>query len=716
MSLQSKVPQVGLETKELDLDGVDYGKPATRLQDTFVSAFINESDTFNFCKVESKAEASIKKIDGHDFNLVHFQKIIKESGDKRLNLISCKTAAFHPSFVSYVSKKIKQTTNILRRNFSCKVINAIFTRLNHYFNIVSLALRPFENRLIRVKILQRSSSLIVEREKFKDKLIEYLSLITSDEYKKLISDNKLSLSSPLKKQLKHQIKLREFNASADALNEMAAKIISEEKSINYDYHKYLLGIVRKIFSNLALITTYSPFKILIDVAFLVGKIPGLIEFIDFIAVLISSKQSTENCRTFEIWRQNFSDKNLNPLNLLKATAVNHQNNSLGILNFDQFKHEDTTWEDIIDHFKKDSDLAEEIARRFGSHDYSVKTNAIKMSKIMRLVQSDKINPEKIDSVVRDHFAKLANKPSSQCKDTLTNRSKFLLLNEYIDHQITIENRTERALVRLLNSKLSLENIFFKFKSTQSNFSFWYSASLLSVSLAGAIMGMVFGPIGAVTGSVIAFYIASIVITLSFSIASHMLSSKYRSQTPGIFSKNFWKLIFMQVKYDINNYWLNVKKSELIKKKPALLSLIKRLPINTQEVTQREVKALIDSDLNQKCQRLRASVEKLKKEKREREIIDFKKFSKLPDDCFKHLIDSLSNLNFELIEESTKRLLKTNLGFDLDSVKQALESSDPALRKQAMNTLEKDLQTHFTLNEEGYVQFIKYQNLNKIKQI
>jgi len=697
MSLQSITIKNAPPSKEAGyfLEGTSLNKRKHVEHDTFISAFKGQY-VANLAKdVGLDSTIASRKRKYTNFTKTNFDIFFLDREEKNLNLVACREAAFDLSFTGHIRKAVKSTIKKLSYFSKSKLVNAIFRRVHHYFNIITLTMRPFESRLNRVKLLQHSHDLILEKEAFKAQLIDYLKLISASD-KNNLSTTELSGVSNLQK----------IRCDAEVLNLMAAKIKNDKKQISSEYKQYLLGLAKNIVSNLAWIVSNSPFKILIDFAFIIGKIPGLVELLDFIIVLINSKQVNLNRKVFNVWKQKFTQKKDEFPQLVKLSNLQTVDTS-GLLNFSNLDKKNLTWNHIRNFFKKNPQIEQQIIKNLDSESFLEKAKALKTRKIVKLVQSENF------AFVEKYFDQLTKTFSKEEKLVFEKRSKFSLLNEYIDKQIAIEKSVDRSLGSLIGNKLKLENIFMRFKSIQANFSICYSALALSAALIGALIGMAFGPIGAVTYAVTGLFIASMVMTLSFLIVNHMIGSKYRSHTAGLFSKRFWKLVFLQIKHDINSYWLKVKEAQLNAINPGFKNLIKAHVKDISLISRKKIQEFLA--LDRKTQQLSLKLENLKKAEKANELIDFSKFSKLPENYLETLKNEMLNLNFDLLEEETKNTLQYHLGLDLNLIHKFRENADYLVRQSAGKTLFEDLRKYFNMNDDQFVEFMKFQNIKNAQQ-
>lgn len=633
--------------------------------------------------------------------LQSFNEQVKNCALGTLNLDLCRQAAFHPSAASKINQMIKVISDKIKCFGNLIKINRIFHHLFYCYKITTLILKPFSSRLIRIELLNRSNELLEERNQFKIALENHLEKVQR-QMKQVQNQAALSSSSPLYQHITAQ----KVKMKMDTLNQKAAHIIAKEESISSDYKKYLLGIVKSILSNLAFVVSYSPFKILIDVAFVLGQVPGLIEVIDFAAVFTQFKQVNKNKKILDVWQKNFYEKKQQQLNdanpqekvefLWKKTKLHVDQPNL-------------SWDSLAKNFiGQYNKIASHIDKNLHSTNYEARTEAQKLNKIIRLLQK-----ENLEAVISHYLSTISEKR----KIELSQLSKFSLLNEFVDYQINLEKSFQSISYHLIDRKIQLEEIFLKHTSMQTKISFWYSFAALSIALAGAAASFVMGPLAAVTGLVIAVYIASIAINTSFLISGHMLESKYHHHSLGLFSYDYWRLMITQMKYDMNSYSLRIAQDQY--EKEQFVTEIKSDKYRKINLLEKKI-----LKLKEKNQDLFAHLKQLKKKKQQQEIMDFNHFAGLNlgynksanSDHFysknvgldKSYVENfttlLCELKLSLMDEKTTQLLTDCFGISLDDLDYALKNFKSSIIEQ---TLFNDFQAYFNLKENEYTNFVKH---------
>jgi|GEM_PF-5629863 len=672
-----KKTEVPLIMKSGNVREMDLGRFNQKIS-TFIPAFKSQyKDSFD--KIKYKTTFATKKKKLRKINLSHPRIIPIQKNQDVIEIINKYNVIVNPFyFKEKVISFIKEIKFCLKKIdvFSInKKISQVFKQANHYLNIMGLLIIPFDNGRNRIGLLFRSKKVQGRKKKFTQKLNEYIEL-------KLIENDVNSI--------------RNSEISDDIIdleNYLDRELIAiplEENSINTDYKKFLLGCAKYFVSNFAFLVAYAPLKSLIDLAVILGKIPGLIELFDSMLLFFNLKKSKENKNIYNIWQENFSRNN--HVNLVRIPRPD----SNSVCEFANH----STLKEMSDYLLNNRCAIEEkISKGLQSDCEFEKLKALKDRKILKLVNLD------IDLVITSYFSQLnQGKLSEDELNKKLSRSKIVLLNEYVDEQIVLEIKAKAKLAYLIKSKLKLEKIFIDFNHIQSGFSFGYSALELSMSIIGGVLGSMIGPTGTVTGMVIGLYVSSIVLNLSFWLSANIIGSKYRSHSSGLLNM---KILFRQVKYDISNYWLHIKERGLYKKNPKFLEEIPAKPEAIEGITKKEIKGFIK--LNNKTQKLFNSLEILKSLRRENELIDFKKFADLPEGYFKELIDIIELLNFDLAENDLNNILKLELGLDVEKLAKDLNSDSNEVKEHAIKTLLKDLESFFTLKENNYVSFMKYQN-------
>lgn len=566
--------------------------------------------------------------------------------------------------IVFLIKNVRNSLSKLLWIRKIKIVSLVFEKVSHYFNIACLLVSPFDSGSNRIGLLNRTRIL-------EEKRIDFIKRCEG-----CASLTNLALDEE-----------RNF------LDIEMIKMFAERDSIRRDYHMYLIGLVKYMVSNLALITSYSPFKILIDFAYIVGQIPCLIEFIDLILVSMNLKQTRNDCEVYENWMSNF----LNKTQVVVRNDIPQIENPTFDLNkeLSHFNNGKTTWSQIMTYFITQKT---EIINPFEISNEVNKIKSLRDRKILQLLAS----PHNIDFVLKKYFAKKNNFSEIELNKWYQDKPKIFLLNEYINQQMDLELSTKQKLTDAIKSKLKLEKGFIDLNNSQLSWSFGYSCVALFSSVIGTVIGCLYGPIGMITGAVIGIYIASIILNLSFAITNYVRGSKYRSHSSGLLNL---KIKFNQLKFEISRYWLNVEYNKLLAISPTFLTQIEK----GEKVTELTTEAIQKFDnLCKKNYEQGLILEKLQTQRCENEIQDFEKYAHLPNDFFQKFIDDILLLNFNLSEKEVDDLFEIELGLDLDKLKKYQMSSSIEGENRTRDALIKDLQTFFSSNETKYGFFMNYQ--------
>lgn len=562
-----------------------------------------------------------------------------------------------------------------------KTINSIKNRVVHYFNIMGILLTPMEVGPNRLALLFRAKELTKEREDYEKKVGNYAALLVDQSRANNLDSSYLEMLEKEKKEI----------------DELRIKIDLKVRTLNVGYFKYLMEITKYVLSNLAFVVTFSPFKTLIDIATIVQRLPGVLELIDFGLSSVSRGQMKEKDLTFNQWEQDYKKWKLSACPKHKNKTFNKQiqvpfitgqeinknfdwnflKNDLYNIKLDQFEN----WDRFIENSQ--SLWEKRLARR--------------EKKVVEIGTSDTARL-KVDAFLL------------KCKERMTDESfqamvyqktPLELLRLYVDDQERINDDTRNLLMHIVSAKIKLEKKFLSLKSTQHNFFFYYSAMSLTVALILGVMGGAIIPAGIATGVFLGLAITSAVISLSFWLTNYLMGSHYRSHKSGFLN---FHITFLQLMYEISNYWLKVQEAELSAKNSNFALIIK-------SKFQQPMKGIEKKELNSyqkleaKTSNLYNRLEQLKLQRRTTEALDFYKYAKLDDRAPSWIIQGLREIDFDIVCPQLKDLIQMQLGIDIDKLQRELSVEDP---KKALDVLRKDLLTFFTLDDTKYAEFMKYQ--------
>lgn len=571
-----------------------------------------------------------------------------------------------------------------------QLVSSIYTKIGHYFNIIGILLTPIEMGPNRIALLFRAKNLAEEKIDYEKKIGNYAALVVNQ-----------SNSPNLDQSYKEMIEREKIS-----LDRWKIKIDLDNRALKMDYFKYLMEISKYIFSNLALIISFSPLKSFIDIAAIVQKLPGLMELIDYGLSSLSLHQMVEKVRVFNDWETNYRSK-----------KIMFQSNNLSKKSGRQLIKvaEDKSLKDIDSWVKLKRFFESNKEDRVEKLDSVINSSGSLLEK--RLAIRDKklveLGASANGRLKVDRFLLRLKQGMNEREFEIwhAKQTPLSLLTFYVDHQETLEIATKNAINHMISKKLELEKKFLLFKNTQTNFSYWYSAISLSISIILGITNVIVGP--TIPASILFYCLtgSSVVITLSFWLANSILSSRYKSHTSGMLN---FRIGWRQLKYEVSNYWLKVKEKELSEKNPNFLRVAKsQFKQSIIGIAQKEMEDYLK--LEGKTADLLLETETLKEERRENEISDFDKFAKLDtsstfynvsNNAISALIDAFKEIDFSLnISAELKDLIQVELGIDINKLQAELNKEN---QEHALRILKKDLVAFFTLDEAAYTTFMKYQ--------
>lgn len=556
-------------------------------------------------------------------------------------------------------------------------ISSGYTRLGHYFNIMGILLTPLDMGPNRVALFYRSKNLQEEKQQFKERLTTYIALIVNES----CQSNKDNVSA-LSKEKKE-------------LDKWKISINIKERKLQRDYLKYLLEITKYIISNSAQILTFSPYKSLFDIAAIVKNIPGITELLDFALATFALSQTTEQEKIFLEWQKSFQIRQ-KPLEItigtkkILANGVVHPLDNASKYSWNQLQGA------CFKFFKAEMNRLDKIIKE--SKSLLDKRKATRDKKVLMLA----IDP-KGQMKVEQFINKWKQGKDHDEVDAVENLTPKQKLEFYVDHKEIVEVSLKPILRQFVAKKQELEKTFLQLKNTQAKYFFWYAAFSFSLALVLGLTALAAGPIFGISAVALGLGVMSVVLNLSFWLVSSMLGSSYKGNSSGLLN---FKILYHQVKYEITNYWHAVKEKKLMQVNPMALKIIKselKQPING--ISEKDILEFLESE--QRTKELAEKVEVLKELRRQNEWKDFASFASIKTnvDVFKEVFEML---DMNITGKEFKDFLEIELGINVDKLKIELLHENDDVKQRALQILLKDIMTFFTLDDNGCIAFIKFQ--------
>lgn len=331
-----------------------------------------------------------------------------------------------------------------------------------------------------------------------------------------------------------------------------------------------------------------------------------------------------------------------------------------------------------------------------------KRQATKKKKLYHLASRFLEIKETIKVIKFEEFKRIENKPADLLFEAwFDNHGLESLLNDYIDHQETIEHAVKNSLKEIIQKKYELETVFQKFKSAESHAVFFMTTALFTTSVALFTIGMLSTPVGGIGFIFLGFSAVSALMTVGFMAAGYLYAKKYRPATSELMTTSFQtRLAITNLRKSIANYFHRSKKKKLAETARILYEL-RPNPISSSSSYEESPKKPKEAKALENYQKAKKafqesldrvdywgkSLNKFEAEIEKAGAKDVVKFG-LPgnnrsheslSDPLKELQYAVKKLDFSLLSPETKALFEEQLGISLEVLQNQVKANPNSFR-------------------------------------
>lgn len=356
---------------------------------------------------------------------------------------------------------------------------------------------------------------------------------------------------------------------------------------------------------------------------------------------------------------------------------------------------------------------------------------------LKEIQSKDLSSEEKQAALDEAQNSIANDLNACCEKWIESQSEDALLSAYVDYQSVLDPTVKNSLIEMVQKKLKIEKVFFKFKKFQMGTQLSVSTIIFGIALTLAIIGLATTPVGA--GAVILALLAISAMAVSFGLMGrgYYLSHQEKpALTAAILKGTYFKLYSYYALAKIHSLseriTNSIQKSKYAKR---LANFVDQSPVIHQffahQVKEDSIEmqdfAAIKANHEKDKQEVKSKSQKWKDRatalENELEELTWRDFAKKADlkvaskspadlgkahylsfDTLEVLNEAINQADFDLLSPNTKELIETQIGIDIQALRVEIQK-DPS-------TFKRLLRTFFNLDDVAFAKFVGEQRLRE----